>query len=82
MGRDILSSSPAMVAFLDRSFITDEGMYNATDRVFTDFNGKEKECANLGEYKTEVNNMFLASAGILDNDYYGIVFGTRKTRLK
>lgn len=82
MGRDILSSSPAMVVFLDRSFITDEGMYNATDRIFTDFNGKVKECANLAEYKTEVNNMFLASAGILDNDYYGIVFGTRKTRLK
>ena len=82
MGRDILSSSPAMVVFSDRSFITNEGMYNATDHLFTDFNGKKIENINLSEYKTEVNNMFLASAGILDNDYYGIVFGTRKTRLK
>ena len=82
MGRDILSNSPAMVVFSNRSFITDEGMYNATDRIFTDFNGKKIENINLSEYKTEVNNMFLASAGILDNDYYGIVFGTRKTRLK
>ena len=82
MGRDILSNSPAMVVFSNRSFITNEGMYNATDRIFTDFNGKKIENINLSEYKTEVNNMFLASAGILDNDYYGIVFGTRKTRLK
>lgn len=82
MGKDILSCSPAMVVFSDRSFITNEGMYNATDHIFTDFNGKKIENINLSEYKTEVNNMFLASAGILDNDYYGIVFGTRKTRLK
>ena len=43
---------------------------------------KDADLKALAEYKTEVNNMFLASAGILDNDYYGIVFGTRKTRLK
>ena len=27
------------------------------------------------------NHWFLASAGILEQDYYGIVFGTRKNRL-
>ncbi|MBO5106473.1 MAG: LTA synthase family protein, partial [Clostridia bacterium] len=83
MGKDILSNSAPLVVFSDRSFITERGMYSATKRIFTDFNGKIIEDEEyLSAYKTEVNNMFLASAGILDNDYYGIVFGTRKTRLK
>lgn len=83
MGRDILSNSPPLVVFSDRSFITNLGIYNSTTRVFTDFNGK---LINDEEYlsacKTEINNMFLASAGILDNDYYGIIFGTRQERIK
>lgn len=83
MGRDILSNSSPLVVFSDRSFITERGMYNAGERTFTDFSGKAIEDEEyLSVYKTEVNNMFLASSGILDNDYYGIVFGTRKNRLK
>ena len=83
MGRDILSTSAPLVVFSDRSFITERGMYNAVDRTFVDFKGNPIEDEEYIEaYKKEVNNMFLASAGILDNDYYGIVFGTRKTRLK
>lgn len=82
MGKDILSTSSPLVVFSDKSFINERGMYNAIDRTFTDFEGNPIEDEDyLLECKTEVNNMFLASAGILDNDYYGIVFGTRKTRI-
>lgn len=83
MGKDILSSASPLVVFSDRSFITEGGMYNATKRTFTDFNGKTIENEEyLSECKREVNNMFIASSGILDTDYYGIVFGTRKTRIE
>ena len=83
MGRDILSTAAPLVVFSDRSFITERGMYNSVTRTFTDFNGKVIEDDEyLLNYKTKVNNMFLVSAEILDHDYYGIVFGTRKTRLK
>lgn len=82
MGKDIMSTSPPLIVFSDQSFITERGMYDSVERTFTDFNGNEIEDEEyLNKYKTEVNNMFLASAGILDNDYYGIVFGTRETRL-
>jgi hypothetical protein len=83
MGKDILSNSAPLVVFSDRSFITERGMYNAVERTFTDFKGNILEDDEyLSDYKAEVNNMFLASAGILDNDYYGIIFGTRTTRLE
>lgn len=76
MGKDIFSSSEALVVFSDHSFITDDGMYDSVTRTFTPFKGKtvENEEKYLSEYKTEVNNMFLASAGILDYDYYGLLF--------
>ena len=83
MGSDILSNSSPLVVFSDRSFITERGRYNATKRTFTNFNGKIiKDEEYLSSMKTEVNNMFIASAEILDNDYYGIIFGTRKEKLK
>ena len=75
MGKDILSNSAPLVVFSNRSFITERGTYNSTERKFKDFNGEEiKDKKYISEYKTEVNNMFLASSGILDYDYYNIVF--------
>ena len=80
MGRDIFSDSKQLVVFSNRSFITEKGMYNSKTRAFTPFDGvkTENEEEYLTQMKTEVNNMFVASAGILDHDYYGILLGTRK----
>lgn len=80
MGRDIFSDSEQFVVFANRSFITGKGMYNAATKQFTPFDGQtvEDEAAYVEAYKTEVNNMFLASAEILDRDYYGLIFGTKE----
>ena len=80
MGRDIFSDSEPLVVFANRSFITGKGMYNAVTKTFTPFAGQtvEDEAAYVEAYKAEVNNMFLVSAEILDRDYYGILFGTKK----
>lgn len=78
-GRDILSTSGALVQFLDRSFITDKGKYNAKTKVFTPFEGvtfaSEEEKKNyVDSVKKIVSNNFKISAMILENDYYGYLF--------
>lgn len=79
MGKDIFSSSDPLVVFADQSFITKKGMYNASSREFKTFDGiplaNEKEY--IAQMENEVNNMFVASGKILDEDYYGILFGTK-----
>lgn len=79
MGRDIFSSSKQLVVFSNRSFITDKGMYNSVTREFTLFENQTVDNTEdyVLAYKNEVNNMFVASEEILDNDYYGIIFNTK-----
>lgn len=79
-GTDILSTSECVVQFLDRSFITSMGKYDANTKEFTLHDGKsfasedEKE-AYIKNLKTIVNNRLKIAAGILETDYYGYVFG-------
>ncbi len=79
MGRDILSSAEPLVVFANHSFITDKGMYNASTNTFTTFDGKPlaDEVSYVAAKKAEINNMFVVSAGILEQDYYGVLLGTR-----
>lgn len=76
MGSDILSTSNQLVVFLDRSFITERGMYDAGDKTFTLFEGveefenEEEKEKYINAYKSIVNNKFQVSAKILETDYY------------
>jgi len=79
-GRDILSTSGSLVQFLDRSFITDKGKYDAKAKTFTPFEGvtfasKEEEKEYVDSVKKIVSNNFKISSMILENDYYGYLFG-------
>jgi phosphoglycerol transferase MdoB-like AlkP superfamily enzyme len=80
MGSDILSTSNQLVIFLDRSFITERGMYDAGDKTFTLFEGveefenEEEEEKYINAYKSIVNNKFQVSAKIIETDYYGYLF--------
>lgn len=75
IGRDILSDSDPLVIFLNRSWITEKGSYNAETEEFTLFEGQtvEDEEAYIETVKTVVSNKFKVSAQILDNDYYSLV---------
>ena len=78
MGRDILSDSPGLVVFVNRSFISDKGRYNAAKDSFEPAADAEWEDGeNEGEYARKmlqkVNEMFSYSAKILDYDYYSKV---------
>ena len=73
MGRDILSDSEALVIFVDRSFITDEGRFTRAGGFVPN-----PETAVDDDYvrfrRNAIDAMFTASARVLDLDYYRRVF--------
>jgi len=78
MGRDIMSDSDPLVVFLNKSFISERGMYNAETKEFTAFSGfefetEEQEQEYVANKIKQVNNKFKVSAMVLDNNYYSYV---------
>ncbi len=75
MGTDVFSGKDPLVIFLDRSFITQNGKFNAGTGSYTPFkkNGKD----NLEKLQGIVSNRFTVSRMILENDYYRKVFGSK-----
>ncbi len=78
-GTDILSTSECVVQFLDRSFITSVGRYNAKTKEFTlhegmSFESDEQKDAYVKNLRNIVNNKFKTAAGIIETDYYGYLF--------
>ena len=80
MGSDIFSEAEGLVVFNNKSYITDKGKYSAKSGTITPFSedtfASEEE---MKEYKKQmsavVSNKFKMSAQILDQDYYGYLFG-------
>jgi hypothetical protein len=74
MGQDILSDSPALIEFNNKSYITDLGRYNSRTDEFIPNEGvtvPEGYAADMLKYVTDE---FSYSAKILENDYYAKVF--------
>ncbi len=74
MGRDIFSDSEPLVMFLNKSFITRHGRYDALKKIFVPM-VTEPTPVPISDYIRGVTKTiemkFLASARILDLDYYG-----------
>lgn len=75
MGTDIFSDSDPLVMFLDRSFITDRGKYNAVTREFIPKGSEEVHDQYIENITNVVNGKFHFSRRILETDYYQIIFG-------
>lgn len=75
MGRDILSDAPGLVVLSDRSFITDLGRYDAQSDAFIPAPGAEVPEGYAAEQMAVVNDMFQYSKLVLEQDYYGVLFG-------
>lgn len=73
-GHDMLSDSPAMVVFSDRSFITDKISYYRKDRQVTQLTDEVTDEEYLDAMRTEVKNMNKFSAGVLNLDFYRYVY--------
>ena len=75
IGSDILSSSQGLVIFLNRSWITAYGRYNGATGVFTPAEGGTVPDHYVDSVNAIVSKKFNASSLILDEDYYGLIFG-------
>lgn len=73
MGRDILSSSPPLVIFSNRSWITDRAMYNSQKNKVTFLDGTDEDKEYVKSVNKTVSDKFKFSARILETDYYGKV---------
>ena len=73
-GRDILSDSPAVVVFSNKSFITDYVIYDASTKKATPRNGAEITDEYVNAMKDYVKIMFKYSAGILRQDFHAYVY--------
>lgn len=73
MGSDILSDSPALVMFSDRSFITDYCMYNVNNKEITMLQDVELPEGYISNVSGIVKNKFNISKSILLNDYYSYI---------
>ena len=76
-GKDVLSDSPNIAVLADQSYITDKFKYNATTGEAIAHDGSAVDAFTIQDYCNYVSNMFSLSNGILDTDYYSIVFGKK-----
>lgn len=76
-GNDILSDTPGLVVFSDRSFLTEKVAYNKKAKTTTWLTDEALDEETKEQYvkamKTKVKNMFKFSAGVLNCDYYRYV---------
>lgn len=68
-GRDMLSDSPSLVVFSNRSFITDSVIYNAPTNTITPRTEAEISREYMEAMKAYVKTMFQYSAGILNHGF-------------
>jgi lipoteichoic acid synthase len=78
IGQDALSDSQGLVMFANRSFITDDYSYNASNGVVTSFSGAEITDEELADMKAFVANKFTAADSITEYDYYSYIEPYRK----
>lgn len=71
MGTDVFSSSPPLVMFYNRSWITDSARYNAATGKVESLGDAPVDKAYVDRINALVNSKFVASARILETDYYG-----------
>ncbi len=73
MGKDILSDSTPLIMFSNRSFITDRVMYNSKTKDIIKLTEEEIPKDYISIMNKIVNNKFLISESILEEDYYSYI---------
>ena len=71
MGTDILSDTPPLVIFSNRSWITDRASYNSVTNKVTFQDGTNEDKEYVKKVNRIVADKFKYSAKILETDYYG-----------
>lgn len=73
MGSDVFSNKEPLVMFLDKSFITSAGRYNATTKVFTYNEGVVPNLPYVESMKKAVEAKFYYSTKFLEYNYYKLI---------
>ncbi len=74
MGKDAFSDSPPFIIFVNRSFITERGRYNASSKKFFWNDGWDEDPEYVRNMIRLVNAQFINAARIIEQDYYRIVY--------
>lgn len=74
-GTDVFGSKAPFVVFADRSWISQNGKYNANTGTYTEFEDAEGE-DDIESLSNRCNNMFTVARMILDNDAYAQMYGS------
>ncbi|MDF2486747.1 MAG: hypothetical protein K0R46_2915 [Herbinix sp.] len=75
MGQDILSDADPLVVLSNRSFITDQVMYNSTTGETTLLTAEPLPKNYISNLNNIIKNKFTVSKSILEEDYYRTLFG-------
>lgn len=75
VGRDVFSDTDALVIWNDYSWATAKGKYNAATGEFFPNADKNVDDAYIENISAIVSNKISFSKKVLDNDYYGVLFG-------
>ena len=73
IGNDILSTTPGLAMFGNRSWVSDEGMYYTASKKFVPNEGREADEEYVKNMNTMVNNKITMSKLIIENNYYNKV---------
>jgi hypothetical protein len=73
MGTDVFSPTDPVVIFLDRSFITPAGRYNAKTKTFTPNPGVSVSAQYVEQMNQRISAKFYYSQKFLENDYYKLI---------
>ncbi len=74
-GRDVFSDASPLVFWDTRDWITDKGRYLAISDTYMPNEGEAYDEAYFREISRQVENKLLFSRVVVENDYYGLLFG-------
>lgn len=75
VGRDVFSDAEPIVLWNTYSWVTDKGKYDASEQTFYPNDGVEVDDTYITRISRIVANKLNFSRQVVDNDYYGILFG-------
>lgn len=75
VGRDVFSDAEPIVLWNTYSWVTDKGKYDASEQTFYPNDGVEVDETYITRISRIVANKLNFSRQVVDNDYYGVLFG-------
>ena len=76
VGRDVFSDAEPIVLWNNYSWVTERGKFDSIEYEFTPNPGFENDEEYISRISSIVSNKITFSQRVVDNDYYGYLFGS------